>query len=82
MCGNLTRIADPNGAVTTLEYDAENRLVRFTNAEGLIINYEHDALGRIIRMHDNSGREMRYTYYRGRLVSQTDVLRKNSKIHI
>jgi len=44
--GNLTRKTPKDGSfISTYEYDAENKLVRFVN-DGTSVNYKYDGLGR------------------------------------
>ena len=44
--GNLTRKTPKDGSfISTYEYDAENKLVRFVN-DGTSANYKYDGLGR------------------------------------
>ena len=50
--GNLVKVTDGNGNITSYSYDAVNRTTSITFANGLSQQYGYDELGRIIKSKD------------------------------
>ncbi|MBQ6828642.1 MAG: RHS repeat protein, partial [Thermoguttaceae bacterium] len=72
--GNAVRIVDANGAVTTLAYDACDRLTKVVYATGRFLEYEYDALGRQISVSDGGDYYVGYAYdAQGRLAQVLDA---------
>jgi RHS repeat-associated protein len=79
--GNLTKKTDPAAVVTTLTYDAMNRIISKTAGSTTIAGYAYDqggasakALGRLTTLLFGSGTET-YSYdSRGRIVSQMKTI--------
>ena len=70
--GNLTSATNSQG-MTTLAYDAADRLTQITYPSGRSLQYSYDAGGRRIRMVDQSGFTVQYSYdAAGRLAGLTD----------
>lgn len=71
--GQLARITDPNGNVTTLTY-AGGKLSRVDNPFGASLSITRDANGRITKVTDNSGKSVSYSYdAAGCLTGATDA---------
>lgn len=60
--GSTVTETRPDGAVRTLEHDAEGRLLRDTDGAGGVASYSYDDWGRIIAATDRAGRTTRYEY--------------------
>lgn len=59
--GQQTQITDPNGVVTALQYDSDNRVVQISR-QGLTYRYAHDGKGRLIQVIDPMGRITNLAY--------------------
>ncbi len=72
--GNLASVTDASG-VTTLAYDAGDRLTRVTYPGGRFVAYAYDAAGRRTRLEDSAGNIVNYSYDAGgRLARLSDDL--------
>ncbi len=60
--GNLTRITDRNGKVTTLAYDGLGRLTQVTDPMNGVTRYAYDQRDNLIAVTDANGNTTRYTY--------------------
>lgn len=82
--GNLVAERNPNGQVTTSEYDNLNRLVKTTapDPDGILgsglpssVEYTYDAFGQLIRETNGEGETRSYVYdAQGNLIRETDGL--------
>jgi len=70
--GKIAWVKDPNGNITSYEYDPLNRLVRVTQLGNVITAYAYDSHGNLTAVTDASGNLTSYQYDDlGRLVSTT-----------
>jgi len=60
--GNVTKVSDALGPVTTITYDALDQVSTSTDAAGYLTSYKHDVAGRLIQVTDPRGRSTNYTY--------------------
>ena len=68
--GAPVSIADPNGHVTTLQYDSNGRLAQTTYPDGTKVQQTHDALGRLASVTNEEGQTTTFSYDGlGRLIS-------------
>lgn len=65
--GRLTRMTDPNGIVTTYQYDTRGR-VRFVNRGGRVTEYRYDLAGNLSYVAFPDGRTLTYTYDAAKLL--------------
>ncbi|MBU2569647.1 MAG: hypothetical protein KJ725_06325 [Gammaproteobacteria bacterium] len=73
--GKQASVTDPQGNISSFQYDAIDRLWKTTDAEGRISERQYDALGRVIRVVDalgNIGEEYSYSV-NGRTLSVLDA---------
>lgn len=62
MLGNLTRITDVQGNVTTSTYDALSRRLRLDNPDQGIQHYHYDDAGNLVQRVDAKGQTITYRY--------------------
>lgn len=60
--GNLTRITDRNGKVTTLAWDGLNRLTQVTDPMSGVTRYAYDQRDNLLTVTDANGNTTRYAY--------------------
>ena len=60
--GNLTRLTDRNGKITTLTYDALGRLTQVTDPANGLTQYTYDHRDNLIAVTDANGNTTTYTY--------------------
>ena len=71
----ITRVVDPAGGVTTLDYDALGNLIKWTNALGGQQTFTYDGRGLILTRTDENGNAVRFAYDdRGNPAKVTDAL--------
>ena len=71
----LTRVVDPAGGVTTLDYDARGNLIKVTNALGGEQTFSYDGRGLRLTSTGENGNLTRWTYdANGNLETVTDAL--------
>jgi RHS repeat-associated protein len=74
--GDLTRVTDPLGRVTTRASDAVSRLIQSTNPLGRSTEYQYNPLNQVTEVVDPLGNATQVTYDgNGNLTSLTDALR-------
>jgi RHS repeat-associated protein len=71
----VTKITDPGGFVTRLEYDAKGNIVKLTNAVGGVQTFTYNNAGLPLTMTDELGRTTTFSYdAKGNLQTLTDPL--------
>jgi YD repeat-containing protein len=71
--GALAAIADEEGQLASIEYNAANRLVLISDSLGNEVTFAYDSQNRLLRQSSSDGVEKSYTYdERGRISSITD----------
>ncbi|MCJ8313819.1 MAG: hypothetical protein HRU38_17030, partial [Saccharospirillaceae bacterium] len=72
--GNLRTTTDGNGGETTMNYDADHRLVSLEDTKGNITTYVYDAVGNALATTDTAGNEVRRLFdTNNRLMSETQI---------
>ncbi|MCB2263769.1 MAG: DUF6531 domain-containing protein [Candidatus Thiosymbion ectosymbiont of Robbea hypermnestra] len=60
--GNLTKITDPLGRITTRVYDALDRIAHLTDAASGVVRYAYDGVGNLTGVTDPRGLVTHYSY--------------------
>ena len=60
--GNVRKVTDRLGRVTTFDYDRRNRLVSTTNAEDGVVRFEYDVDNNMTAMTDENGNRTSYAW--------------------
>jgi YD repeat-containing protein len=72
--GNLVKVTDPNGNVTTRTYDTLGRMISETDAENGVVRFEYNAFSEVVRATDARNNSTYHYYDRlGRLTVVRDA---------
>ncbi|MDR2569883.1 MAG: hypothetical protein LBD23_06245, partial [Oscillospiraceae bacterium] len=78
--GNIIKVTDVLGSVTTVSYDCLDRIKTITNALGHTKKFSYDALGNITSITDESDNETKYIYSStGELIEVIDAMCHSTK---
>ncbi|OJF09813.1 LamG-like jellyroll fold domain-containing protein [Couchioplanes caeruleus] len=77
--GELATVTDPDGNVTSYEYDQLDRLTKTTTADGGVTTYAYDLTGDLLSVTDPTGAVSQATWdFLGRRLTSTDVVRQDA----